>query len=232
MRRRPEVGRSCVPSREYREATVIHSTAEGAQAPIDLMMQPLLWAQVQAGGANPNSLAPLALRRWCAGLTLSSPQITPGWHGPWAFLAALGMLFLVALMVQGPIAAFRRLFDLPGHIRLVRDATRRVRKASRLVAAAIAFSVISWTGTQAMVYNVNSGRADLLLLTKSRGLGELAVEQGILAGLTPLRDLAGLGDNLPLLVFAVYLVFRASSGMMPFPGSAPAARSSGTRRRG
>src|SRR5205823_6574140 len=67
-----------------------------------------------------------------------------------------------------------------------------------------------WTGAQALVYSVESGKADLLALTKSRGLGELAVEQGILAGLTPLRDVAGLGDNLPLLVLASILVFRAS----------------------
>ena len=42
-------------------------------------MGPLVWAQaqVQTGGTNPNSLAPLALRRWFAGLTLSSPQVMP-----------------------------------------------------------------------------------------------------------------------------------------------------------
>ncbi len=49
-----------------------------------------------------------------------------------------------------------------------------------------------------------------MLLTKSRRLGELAMEQGILAGLTPLCDVAGLGDNLPLLFVAAIVVFRAS----------------------
>ena len=48
------------------------------------------------------------------------------------------------------------------------------------------------------------------MLTRSRSLGELAIEQGILAGLTPLRDVAGLGDNLPLLVCAVIVLFRVS----------------------
>jgi hypothetical protein len=177
---------------------------------MDLIMQPLLWAQVQAGGANPNSLAQLAFRRWCAGLTLSSPQIIPGWHGYWAFLAGLGALILVAVLVQGPVAVIRQLFDLPGHLRLVREATQRVRRASRMVAVAIAFTVIAWTGSQAMVYNVESGRTDLLLLTRFRGLGELAVEQGMLTAVTPLRDVAGLGDNLPLLIIATIAVFRAS----------------------
>ena len=61
-----------------------------------------------------------------------------------------------------------------------------------------------------MVYSADSGKTDLLLLIRSRGLGELAIEQGILAGLTPLRDVAGLGDNLPLLIVATIVVFRAS----------------------
>jgi hypothetical protein len=43
-------------------------------------------------------------------------------------------------------------------------------------------------------------------------LGELALDQGILAGVTPLRDVAGLGDNLPLLLAAAIVVFRASLG--------------------
>jgi hypothetical protein len=177
---------------------------------MDFLMRPLLWAQVQGGGANANTLAPLALRRWCAGLTLSSPQVVPGWHGEWAFLAALAVLAFLALWMQGPMAACRQLFDLRGHVRLVQDATRRVRSASRLVAASIAFTVISWTGALAMVYHLDGGRADLLVLRKSRGLGELAVEQGALAALTPLRDVAGLGDNLALLIVATIMVFRAS----------------------
>jgi hypothetical protein len=48
------------------------------------------------------------------------------------------------------------------------------------------------------------------MLTKSRALGELAAEQGVFAGLTPLRDVAGLGDNLPLLVIAAIMIFRSS----------------------
>ncbi len=177
---------------------------------MDLMTGPLVWAQAPAAGVNPNSLAPLALRRWFAGLTLSSPQFIPSGHGLWAWLAGLGLLVLAAVLIQGPRAAVQQLFDVAGHVRLVRDGTRRVWRAGRLVAAAIAFTVISWTGAEAMIYSVDSGRADLLLLTRARGLGELALEQGILAGLTPLRDVAGLGDNLALLIVATIVVFRAS----------------------
>ena len=67
------------------------------------------------------------------------------------------------------------------------------------------------------------GKAELVLLTKSRARLELALEHGLFAGLTPLRDVAGLADNMPLLIFAVYLVFRASAGMLP-PVVSPLAR--------
>ena len=82
--------------------------------------------------------------------------------------------------------------------------------ASRLVSIAIAFTVVSWTLGQALVFTQESRKADLDLLTKSRGLGELAWEQGLFAALTPFRDVAALGDNLPLLVVAAILVFRVS----------------------
>ena len=82
--------------------------------------------------------------------------------------------------------------------------------AGRMVAIAIGLTVLSWTGSQAWIFNQESRKADLILLTKSRRLSELALEQGLFASLTPLRDVAGLADNLPLLVIASILVFRAS----------------------
>ena len=122
-----------------------------------------------------------------------------------------GLLLVLALFFQGPLALLKQLFDLPGHVRLVRKATRRVWRAGRMVSIAIGFTVLSWTASQALVFIRDSGRRlDLILLTKSRRPGELALEQGILAGMTPLRDVAGLGDNLPLLIIAAIVVFRAS----------------------
>ena len=100
----------------------------------------------------------------------------------------------------------------------MRRASRRVWRAGRVVAAAITFTVLSWTGSQTLGFLTDKpdrGKAELILLTKSRARLELALEHGIFAGLTPLRDVAGLADNMPLLIFAVYLVFRASAGMMP-----------------
>src|SRR5262249_26040973 len=162
------------------------------------------------GAANPNTIALLALRRWCGGLTLSSPRMAPSWHGLWALLAGLTVLLLMVLLAQGPVAAFRQLFDIPGHIRLLRGGMRRMQRAGGVVAAVIGFMVVSWTGAQSLVFFRESGRTDLLSLTRSRGLGELATEQGILAALTPLRDVAGLADNFALLCVAVIVLFRAS----------------------
>jgi hypothetical protein len=177
---------------------------------MDLMTALSVWAQAQPGAANPNTIALLALRRWCGGLTLSSPRMAPGWHGLWALLVGVSVLLLMVLVAQGPVVAFRQLFDIPGHIRLLRGGMRRMQRAGGVVAAVIGFMVVSWTGAQSLVFYRESGRTDLLSLTRSRGLGELATEQGILAALTPLRDVAGLADNLPLVVVAVIVLFRAS----------------------
>jgi hypothetical protein len=155
-------------------------------------------------------MALLALRRWCSSLTLSSPQTAPSLYGLWCLLAAVAAVLMLAVLCQGPIRALKQLFDLPGHVSLVRRSTRRVWRAGRLIAVAIGFTVVSWTAGEALVYARDSGKADLQLLTKTRGLGEIALEHGIFAALTPLRDLAGLGDNLPLLIIAATLVFRVS----------------------
>ena len=78
--------------------------------------------------------------------------------------------------------------------------------------------MLAWTGSQTLGFlsdRSDRGKTELILLTRSRAKIELALEQGSLAALTPLRDLTGMADNLPLLICAVYLVFRASSGMLP-----------------
>jgi hypothetical protein len=197
---------------------------------------PLFWAQAVGAAtgspapgsmpalSNPAAMASLALRRWCSGLTLSSPLAAPTMDGLGAFLAGLAALFLAGLVMQGPLLAIKQLFDVPGHMRLWRRATTRVWRAGRLVSVAITFTVLSWTGGQTLGFladRTSKGRNDLSLLEHSRGRFELALDQGILAGLTPLRDVAGLADNLPLLLCAVYLVFRASSGTLPPPGLYP-----------
>ena len=63
---------------------------------------------------------------------------------------------------------------------------------------------------QSLVFSREGGRDGSAPVDPFARLGELAAEQGVLAGLTPLRDVAGLADNLPLLIVAAIVVFRAS----------------------
>jgi hypothetical protein len=177
---------------------------------IGLSTLPLVWAQTQPAAANTNTMALLALKRWCSSLTLSSPQTAPSFYGLWSFLAALAGLLILVVFCQGPARALKQVFDLPGHVSLIKRSTRRVWRAGRLVAAAIGFTVLAWTAGQALVFARDSGKTDLQLLTKTRGLSEIAIEQGTFAALTPLRDLTGLGDNLILVILAATLVFRIS----------------------
>lgn len=189
---------------------------------------PVFWAQV--GGMSPNAPTPvsntaamraLALRRWCASLTLSSSEARPNFDPLWAWLAGLAVLLLLAMLFQGPGRALRQIFDIPGHYRLLLEATGRLRRAGRLITVAIGVTVLSWTGSQSLAYSLEQGKTDVLLLTRSRGPMELAFEQGVLAGLTPLRDLAGLASNLPILILATALLFRGTAeswGVVPLPG--------------
>jgi hypothetical protein len=156
-------------------------------------------------------MALLALRRWFASLTLSSPEVVPDYHPQLAFLAGLGLLLFVCVLFQGPILLIKQLFDLPEHVRLIHQASRRVWRASRMLTVTIGFTVVAWTASEALIFlRSDTPRLDLAVLTKARGLSELAFEQGVLAGLTPLRDVAALGDNLALLLIASIMVFRAS----------------------
>lgn len=176
---------------------------------MDFPTQALLWAQAPAV-PSPSLTPLLPLRRWCYGLTLSPPTATPSAQGIVAFCAGLGLLFVVVLIAQGPTNTIRQLFDLPGHSRLIRSAAGRVGRASRLLMVAITMTVLSWTAGESLLLGRPSGLQDLQSLNRTRSHSEIALEQGALATLTPLRDAAGLADNLPWLVLAAFLVFRIS----------------------
>ncbi|MBV8315149.1 MAG: hypothetical protein JOZ53_09440, partial [Planctomycetaceae bacterium] len=154
---------------------------------------PVIWAQAAGSGAN--TLESLALRRWCSSLTLSSPGPEPSLSGLWAGLAGLAGLLFLTLIMQGPARALRQVFDLPSDVRLVSQAMARLRHSGRVVAVTIVLTLVSWTVGQIRTFQHEQGKVDLLRLTKSRSLGELGFEQGVMAALTPLRDVLGLGDN-------------------------------------
>lgn len=179
----------------------------GAKALMGLTTLSIVWAQASGTTVPPRSLAPLALRRWFASLTLSSPEAVPSLFGLWSWLLGLAALLVVAILFQGPGRALGQLFDLAGHVRLGCQAMGRLRRSGRMVAVTIGATVLAWTASQTATYQRPQGKDDLAVLTKARTLGELAIEQGIMAVLTPLRDLCGLADNLPLLIVATLLVF-------------------------
>jgi hypothetical protein len=170
----------------------------------------LLWAQV-VPGTDPRAVQLMALRRWFAGLTLCSPEAYPSRFGLWAWLAGLGALLLLALAVQGPLRAIRQLLDVPGHARVAVAALGRLRRSARAVAVLLGAAVLSWTGWQFRFFASQERLEDLAILLKTRSVGEVAAEQGLLAALTPLRDLCGLGDTLVLLVAASVVVFKLSA---------------------
>ncbi len=60
--------------------------------------------------------------------------------------------------------------------------------------------MLSWTVWQFRSFGSQERLEDLVILLKTKSVGEVAVEQGLLAALTPLRDLCGLGDTLVLVV--------------------------------
>jgi len=171
----------------------------------------VLLGQTTSGLIDPDAAPLLGLRRWYTHLSLTSPESAPSAHAPWAWLLGLLALLVLAVIAQGPFKALRQFVDLPGHVRLLGLALRRFRRAGRPVAVLLGTAVVSWTITQFATYDRPERLDDLHVFTQSKALGEMAFEQGTLAAISPLRDVAGLGDYLILLVGATMLVFKLSA---------------------
>lgn len=184
---------------------------------------PGFWAQITAptltgsGGLAPPSqsllLSLLAIRRWFGSLTLSRPDASlgPVSAGLWVWLLGLGALLLVAMLAQGPGRAIGQLLDLKGHARLLAAAVERVRRSGRLLVVVVGSAVVAWTASQGITYSSATGRDDELILIKGRRLVDVALDQGYLAALTPLRDVVGLGLVIPLLIAASVALFQFST---------------------
>lgn len=168
-----------------------------------------LWGQMTGPEAVETPL--LALRRWFESLTLSSPEAAPSSTPLAAWLLGLLSLLILAVLLQGPRRALGQLVDIPGHVRILGGALWRLRNAGRAVAVLVGTTVLAWTTSQFPDYADPERLADLYVFTSSKTLGEIAFEQGILAALTPLRDICGLADVLILLVGATILVFKLSA---------------------
>jgi hypothetical protein len=217
----PLTGSDVIPQGLDQRAGTWHSSVVEETRALDFTtLLPAIWAQTttSAGGSNApasgaGSLLILSLRRWCGSLTLSPPEAStsPFSNALWIWLLGLFVLFLVALVFQGPSKAIGQLFDLPGHTRLLASAIERVKRSGRLMATVVGVSVICWTTSQTLSYSVATGRDDEMLLIKGQKLSDVALNQGYLAALTPLRDLVGLGLLIPLLIAASVVLFQFST---------------------
>jgi hypothetical protein len=171
----------------------------------------VLLGQATPGLVDPDAAPLLALRRWYTHLSLTSPVSAPSSHAIGAWLLGLLSLLMIAAVAQGPVKALGQFVDLPGHARLFRLAMRRFRRAGRPVALLLGTAVISWTISQFASYDKAERLDDLNVFRQSKTLAEMAFEQVTLVALSPLRDVAGLGDFLILLVAATVLVFKLSA---------------------
>jgi hypothetical protein len=172
-------------------------------------LMPVVWGQTVS--LDPDALPLLALRRWYNSVTLCSPDPAPNRFGLWAWLLGLAVLLFVCVLVQGPKTALKQFFDIPGHLRLASASLFRFRRSGRLIAITLGATVIAWTTSQALSYRKTERLDDLVTLRSTKSLREIAIEQGVLAALTPLRDVMGLGDNLLLLVGATAVAFKLSA---------------------
>jgi hypothetical protein len=175
-----------------------------------LTLNPLLfWAQVTA--PNPDAFPLLALRRWYGSLSLSSPVPAAGRVPLYLWLGALGLALILAILIQGPGRALRQLLDLPGHGRLLSSSLIRLRGAARSVAILICVVVLAWTVGQFAHYDAPARLEDLIVFVSGRPTPEIALEQGLLAALVPLRDVLGLGDYLILMIVLTVRVFKLAA---------------------
>jgi hypothetical protein len=165
----------------------------------------------QTPAFDPFAVAKIAMRRWFSGVTLSSPEAIPSNVPLSALLLGCLALLCLVVIVQRPTAALRQLIDLPGHFRVLRGSINRLRRAGRLIAALLGASVLSWTVWQSRFFASSDRLEDLANLLKRKSPGEVAAEQGLLAAITPLRDLCGLSNNMVLLLAACALVFKVSA---------------------
>ena len=178
-----------------------------------------LWAQstvVNSGpspttSAAPTSVLMLAVRRWYSGLTLSPSDPFPSFNGLLGWLIGLGVLLAVAAVIQHPWPMLRQFFDIPGHFRLLSRSMGRLKRSTRMIGIVFGMAVLTWSGNQALTFKGPQGREDLTALLRGRTLSSLAFEQGILAGLTPLRDVIGLGSFIPLLIVGTVALFQFTS---------------------
>ena len=162
----------------------------------------------------------LALKRWVGGGTLTSPDAvaSPDFQARFWLLGLLLML-LAGLLRQGPRAVFVGLFDWSEARRLVGLGLRRLKQRPVVPLALGGFLLLSWTTIQLIHYADPLGVDNLQKSLRTKTLPVLSLEQGLLAALTPLRDLTNLADCWPLVAAAALIAFYFTSKLQWVPQS-------------
>ncbi|MCY2933380.1 MAG: hypothetical protein NT172_04365 [Planctomycetota bacterium] len=162
----------------------------------------------------------LALKRWVSDATLTSPDTLPSPDFQSRFwFSGLLLLLLFSLIAQGPKRFFTGLFQWSDLRQLFQQSYSRLRSRPIVPLALGGMLLISWTTSQLLSYNSRSGSDELQMSLRSRTLPVLSLEQGLLAALTPLRDLTNLADCWPMVAMAVFLAFQHNSMLQWVPRS-------------
>jgi hypothetical protein len=162
----------------------------------------------------------LALKRWVGGGTLTSPDAvaSPDFQARFWLLGLL-LMVLAGLLRQGPRAVFVGLFDWSEARRLVGLGLRRLKQRPVVPLALGGFLLLSWTTIQLIHYADPLGVDNLQKSLRTKTLPVLSLEQGLLAALTPLRDLTNLADCWPLVAAAALIAFYFTSKLQWVPQS-------------
>jgi len=162
----------------------------------------------------------LALKRWVGGGTLTSPDAvaSPDFQARFWLLGLL-LMILAGLLLQGPRAFLVGLFEWSAVRRLIRQGMRRLKQRPVVPLALGGFVLVSWTTIQLLHYADPLGVDNLQKSLRTKTLPVMSLEQGLLAALTPLRDLTNLADCWPLVAAAAVIAFHFTSKLQWVPQS-------------
>ena len=160
----------------------------------------------------------LALKRWVGGGTLTSPDAvaSPDFQARF-WLVGLLLLALVGLLRQGPRAFVVGLFDWSSVRRLIGQGLSRLKQRPVVPLALGGFILVSWTTIQLLHYADPLGVDNLQKALRTKTLPVMSLEQGLLAALTPLRDLTNLADCWPLVAAAALIAFHFTNKLQWVP---------------
>ena len=125
---------------------------------MDWQALPFVWAETQPAPASAQLDGAVCLAAGSPASLCRPRKPFPIFHPLFALLARSPSCWLSRCSFRARSRVLKQIFDLPGHVRIVQDATRRVWLAGRLIAIVIGFTVLGWTASQALVFMRDDGR--------------------------------------------------------------------------